>query len=429
MMPGSRDSMGLSGGDGGANAPPAFCCSSSPGRRGFSPANKVRRRSPTSSVVVVLAAIGLASAFTSTAAPAVSAQPGPALSIVSPAEDTVATGVLSIDVAIVPDPRAATVEVFVDGRELCTIARAPWSCKWDAGRDVREHHVRVVATLEGGRRLVANRRTRGLTIAERIDVSAVQVPVLVTGPDGRFVRGLTTSSFQLTENGKPQRLDTLIDESVPLDLVLAVDISSSMQDSMPAVQEALKRLLTRLRPGDMTTLLGFNDTMFVLAERETDPDLRAAAVEGLVPWGGTAMYDATIKGVEMVSSQAGRRGVIVFSDGDDRHSASTRQSAQARIEEAQVVVYTIGFGRGTSAQFRVTLEAFAESSGGRAFFPRGTDDLDEAFTRILDELSHQYVLSYVSDAAKPGAWPRLEVRATCQGCRVRAREGYRAPER
>lgn len=355
-----------------------------------------------------------------------SARPA-ALAIVSPAEDTVATGVVAIEVAVTPDPAAATgMEVFVDGRELCSLARAPWTCRWDAGREVREHHVRVVATMADGRRLVANRRTRGLTIAERVDVTAVQVPVLVTGPDGRFVRGLTKASFELTENGRPQRIDTLIDESVPLELVLAVDISSSMLEAMPAVQDAVKRLLGRLRPGDMTTLLGFNDTMFVLAERETDAELRAAAVEGLVPWGGTAFYDATIKAIELVGLQAGRRGVIVFSDGDDRHSVSDRAAARTRIEGAQVVVYTIGFGLGTSPQFRGTLEAFAEVSGGRAFFPRGTGDLDEAFDRIIDELSHQYVISYVSDAAKPGAWNQLEVRAACPGCRVRAREGYRA---
>ena len=383
--------------------------------------------SPTLALGVMCA---LSSVVGARSADAVVPQAPPALSIISPAEDAVATGVVTIDVAIVPDPRvAATIEVFVDGRDLCTIARAPWSCTWDAGRDIREHHVRVVATLVDGRRLVANRRTRGLTIAERVEVSAVQVPVLVTGPDGRFVRGLTDASFRLVENGRPQRIDTLIDETVPLDLVLAVDISSSMQEAMPAVQDALKRLLVKLRPADTTTLLGFNDTMFVLAERSTDSELRAAAVEGLVPWGGTALYDATVKAVELVGQQAGRRGVIVFSDGDDRHSVSRREAAQVRIEEAQVVVYTIGFGRGTSPQFRKTLEAFAEASGGRAFFPRGAEDLDEAFTRILDELSHQYVLSYVSDAAKPGAWHRLEVRATCQGCRVRAREGYRAPER
>jgi Ca-activated chloride channel family protein len=169
--------------------------------------------------------------------------------------------------------------------------------------------------------------------------------------------------------------------------------------------------------------------MFVLAERESDEALRSAAVEGLVPWGGTAFYDATVKSLELVSQQAGRRGVIIFSDGDDRHSVGRRDESLRRIEEGQVVVYTVGFGDGSSAQFRETLTAFAKASGGRAFFPREASDLNEAFTSILEELSHQYILSYVSDASEAGGWRKLEIKAACEGCRVRAREGYRAPEK
>jgi VWFA-related protein len=94
-----------------------------------------------------------------------------------------------------------------------------------------------------------------------------------------------------------------------------------------------------------------------------------------------------------------------------------------------VVVYTVGFGRGRSARFRETLTAFAHASGGRAFFPERSNALDAAFDSILDELSHQYVLSYVSDATDARDWRRLEVKARCEGCKVRAREGYRVPDR
>ena len=158
---------------------------------------------------------------------------------------------------------------------------------------------------------------------------------------------------------------------------------------MPQVQAAVKGLLARLRAGDTTTLLGFNETMFVLAERESDAALRAAAVEALVPWGGTAFFDATVRSLELVGQKAGRRGIIIFSDGDDRHSVGRRDESLRRIEEGQVVIYTVGFGDGASAQFRETLKAFAEASGGRAYFPRRAEDLDAAFGSILDELSHQ----------------------------------------
>lgn len=377
--------------------------------------------------VCVAATAGLGSLA---AAPQRPAEPTPALAIVEPIPGAAVTGEVRVTVTVTPPPSTVTeVTMSVDGRELCTLARPPWQCAWDAGRDMREHHLRVVATLADGRRLVANRRTPGVDVNESVDVAAVQVPVIVTDARGRFVKGLKRDAFTLRENGRRQRIDTLIDDALPLELIAAVDISASMEHAMPQVQAAVKRLLSQLRPGDTTTLLGFNETIFVLAEREQDPALRDAAVEALVPWGGTAFYDATVRALELVGQKAGRRGVIIFSDGDDRHSVGRRDDSLRRIEEGQVVLYTVGFGEGATEQFRGTLKAFAEASGGRAFFPRRPEDLEAAFTSIFEELSHQYVLSYVPEAPADGSWRTLEVTAACDGCRVRAREGYRAAER
>jgi len=352
----------------------------------------------------------------------------PVLAFREPADGAALVGEVKIVLRLTPaDLAGVELLITVDGRELCTLQRPPWSCAWDAGREMREHHLRAVATLPDGRRLVANRRTPGLDVNERVEVAAVQVPVVVTDAHGRFVRGLTKESFTLLENGKRQRIETLTDDSLPLELVAAIDISGSMERAMPQVQAAVKGLLARLRPGDTTTLLGFNESVFVLAERESDTALRDAAVEALVPWGGTAFFDATVRSLELVSQKAGRRGIIIFSDGDDRHSVGRRDESLRRIEEGQVVIYTVGFGEGASAQFRETLKAFAEASGGRAYFPRRTEDLDAAFGAILDELSHQYILSYVSGAPPDGSWRTLEIHA-CEGCQVRAREGYHAAE-
>lgn len=382
-------------------------------------------------VVSIAIALGAAASGTERQPPAASRSVAGDVTLLirEPADGAAVAGATDVSVSTRPAGRLAQVTIIVDGRELCAIERAPWSCRWDAGANIQEHHIRVVATLDDGRRVVANRHTRGLDVNETVNVAAVQVPVIVTGPDGRFVRGLTRNQFTVIEDGRPQRVDTVIDESLPLELIVAADISGSMEAAMPQVQEAIKRLLVRLRPADTTTLVGFNDTIFVLAERESDAALRDAAVEGLVPWGGTAFYDATVQAIDLVSQQAGRRGIVLFSDGADRHSVGRRDESLRRIQEGQVVLYTVGFGDQTSDAFRKTLADFAEASGGRAFFPRRAQDLDRTFETILDELSHQYILSYVSTADSPGGWRALNIRAACAGCRVRTREGYRAADR
>ena len=256
---------------------------------------------------------------------------------------------------------------------------------------------------------MANRRTPGLDVNETVDVAAVQVPVVVTDAHGRFVRGLKKESFTLLENGKRQRIETLTDDSLPLELIAAVDISGSMERAMPQVQAAVKGLLARLRPGDTTTLLGFNETVFVLAERESDADLRAAAVEALVPWGGTAFFDATVRALELVSQKAGRRGIIIFSDGDDRHSVGRRDESLRRIEE--------GAGRDLHGRVRRRrvgavprdAEGLCRSQRRPRLLPAPDRGSRRRVRAILDELSHQYILSYVSGAPPDGSWRTLEI--------------------
>ena len=110
---------------------------------------------------------------------------------------------------------------------------------------------------------------------------------------GQFVRGLRQQDFELFEDGVAQHVASFVNENAPLDLVLAVDISGSMESALADVKAAVKQLLSKLRTGDMATLVGFNDTFFIAAEREKDRLTREKAVDLLTSWGGTALYDAT----------------------------------------------------------------------------------------------------------------------------------------
>ena len=110
--------------------------------------------------------------------------------------------------------------------------------------------------------------------------------------------GLQRQDFEVLEDGVPQPIVAFANEDSPLDLVLAIDISGSMERALDKVKEAVKQLLARLRPTDAVTLIGFNDTMFIAAEREKDRRAREDAVDQLTAWGGTALYDATVRAVD-----------------------------------------------------------------------------------------------------------------------------------
>ena len=358
------------------------------------------------------------------------ASQAPSVRITAPEKDAIVSGPTKLEVAIEPAEVIRTVQSVaftVDGRQACVVERAPFTCTWDPGDVVRAHHVRVVVNLPNGGQLTDNVRTKDLGFTERIRTDAVLVPVIVTH-DGQFVRGLKAQDFEITEDGVKQPIASLASEDAPLDLVLTIDVSGSMERSLDGVKAAVKHLLSKLRHGDAATLVGFNDTMFLATEREKDQAARERAVDLLSAWGGTALYDATVRSVDLVSKEWGRKGIVIFSDGDDHNSLTSRAEATARIQASDAMLYAVGFGAGaTVTGLRNSLESYARATGGRAFFPQRAQELDAAFDQIVSELANQYVLSYApANPQQDNRWRAIKVRVKSGKYEIRARQGYRA---
>ena len=71
------------------------------------------------------------------------------------------------------------------------------------------------------------------------------------------------------------------------------------------------------------------------------------------------------------------------------------------------------------------MRRLAEPTGGRALFTEKIDELREAFAELLDELSNQYLLGYVSTNTKrDGALRAIKVQVDGHPA-VRGRKSYR----
>jgi Ca-activated chloride channel homolog len=353
----------------------------------------------------------------------------PTIHITAPTEGTYASGPTRLAVGIEPALRSrdvTQVAFFADGRQVCLVPTPPFQCDWDAGERLVEHQVRVVALLASGERLVDTVRTLGLQYSEGVDVDVVQVPAVVT--DGsRFVHGLQQGDFKVFEDDRPQTITSFASENIPLELVAAVDVSSSMTTALPIVKESAKRFLAGLQANDQVTVLGFNDNIFTLARRATDQSARVRAIDRMAPWGGTALYDVTIRAIDLLGRQQGRRSIVIFSDGDDQSSHAPIDAAIARTEGSDATIYAIGQGRAVRASnLQDLLRRFATVSGGRAFFTDDVVKLGVVFDEILEDLRNQYLLSYPAPSTgRDGAWHRIRVEVDGGKYHVRARQGYR----
>jgi Mg-chelatase subunit ChlD len=73
------------------------------------------------------------------------------------------------------------------------------------------------------------------------------------------------------------------------------------------------------------------------------------------------------------------------------------------------------------------LQDLADRSGGRLQYADTLHNLAEAFSKIADELRHQYALSYYpSNSVRDGSYRQIKVRVNRASAIVRARDGYRA---
>ncbi len=352
------------------------------------------------------------------------------LRIVSPTEGTYLVGSARLHAVVEPSSAERDVEkvtFFVGATQVCEVTKPPFECDYDAGESVQPRQIRVVATMKRGDRLVQTVTTKKLDYTETVDVDVVQITAVVTDSQGKFASGLKQSDFKVSEDGVQQKLSSFSDEHTPLELITAIDVSSSVTDALPGMKTAAARFVGGLEPADQVTVLGFNDNIFTLAKRSTDQVVRERAIGRLRAWGGTALYDAVVQGIDLLGRQQGRRAIVLFTDGKDENSHAPMETAIAQVEASDAMIYPIGQGRAVhDKDLQRLLQRVATTSGGRAFFAATPTKLDEVFTEILDDLHHQYLLSYPApDDQRDGKWHKITVVAGGGKYRVRARQGYR----
>lgn len=373
--------------------------------------------------VLTLAAVTLAAA-------GVPGQEGAKIRIVDPVEDAHISGSVRLRAAVEPPNAAADVLFFADGRQVCSVTRSPYECDWDAGTKIAEHQIRVVANLVAGGRAVSTVRTKRSSVAYSVEVDVVQITATVTDGHGHFVKGLPESVFHVYEDRARQSISHFSGDDSPLELVVAIDASSSMAPTVVQLKAAVKEFLAAIPERDRVTLLAFNSSIATLASRASDMAERSNAVDGLTAAGTTVLYDTIVRGIDMLGTKSGRKALVVFTDGEDEGSHVPIEEVTRRLEASDVTLFMIGLGRGrTLSPLKQIMVRLSEPSGGRALFTEKIEELKVAFHDLLEELSHQYLLGYEStNSSRDGTFRRIEL-VVDGHYQVRARQGYRAPSR
>jgi VWFA-related protein len=271
----------------------------------------------------------------------------------------------------------------------------------------------------------------------KVAVAAVNLNVVVTDKNGRFVPGLKESDFEVYENSVRQELSFFNPEVTPITVLLLLDASTSIRPSVDGVKEAAANFVGKLWDGDQAIVGDFNERVRFSTYFTDDVDRLVATIQSLYPSGWTALYDAILLSIFKLESVEGRKALLVFTDGDDSRSVgvgseATKDDAVEGAKFSEVVIYSVGFqgrrGFGGSGVNKGFLKRLSKETGGSAFFPKNIGQLNESFDQIQEELHSQYRMAYVPTLVEQdGTWRAIEVRIKDQpDLVVRTRTGYYA---
>lgn len=315
----------------------------------------------------------------------------------------------------------------------------------------------------------------------RTQIINVVAPTVVQDKNGMFVNGLTPQDFRLYDNDKPQEIR--VDVSFqPIDVVVCLQADAVTQDVLPRVRK-IGPLLENLVIGEQgqVAILAFDHRIRVMQDFTSDGEKIKEALNKINPGSSTAaQIDAVNTGFRMLSRRGKdrRRVLLLISETRDKGSEGRLRDTLLLGEVNNILVYTLNMNRflntltakaqpprpdpippsarpmqggvpqtpTTSAQvqlgnvlpafveiFRTTkgifvsnpAEVFTKYTGGREFGFITQRSLEEAISKIGEELHSQYLISYNPSNKLEGGWHaiRVEVRNR-SGLDIRTRTGY-----
>jgi len=269
------------------------------------------------------------------------------------------------------------------------------------------------------------------------------VPLSVSDGSGKPVRDLTAEDFAIEEEGRRQSIAFLGEPGkVPVEIAVLFDASSSILGQFTFEQQAAVRFVKEvLKPADAVSVFSIGATPKMIKARTTSGEEATAGLMAIPPpvKETTAFFDSVVEAARYLgktADAASRRVLVVISDGEENNSEHHDLKAALReLQKNDCLFYSIN-PTGPSLKLNTIsikgqgyMESMASQTGGKAFVPEKSGDLEAVFRQIAEELQAQFLLGYYStDARADGGFRRISVSVPKHPeVRVRARQGYYAP--
>jgi Ca-activated chloride channel family protein len=263
-----------------------------------------------------------------------------------------------------------------------------------------------------------------------VEVPLVNVDVVVVDRNGNFVTGLQRDHFRVTVNGVPQRITNFSPTDAPITMVMLLEFSRLYGGWFAANATYWGYdFLNNLAAQDWVALVSYDlrtriEVDFTRNKQEVAQHIARMYFPG---FSEANLYDAVLETVERLQDVKGKKSILILASGYDTFSKNTLDDALKRLRQTDITIFSVGVARalmqraddlgylGGSArvgyyQAENQLRAFAEMTGGRAWFPRFEGELPSIFRNIAAMLRNQYSIGFApSDRFRDGKFYKIKV--------------------
>jgi VWFA-related protein len=319
----------------------------------------------------------------------------------SPQSDDIWIGKRKIEIKFrdIDPKKIRSVEIYLDGKFLKDFSAPPYMMDYDFGQIPKNRTLKMLVK-DIHKIVILEREINSYQFddARMVDVAQVVVPVVVTDQNGYYIKDLNKDDFIISEEGVDKEI-TYFDKKgkTKFNLVLLMDISSSMKDKIGDVKDAAKIFLEALiTKKDKAIIVMFNHEVFEDTDFTNNIDELINSLSIAFPFGATALYDAVAYCTKLLKGVPGRNIIILFSDGEDNSSYIDPFTLIKRVERSNSVIYSIG--KRTSfyddIRYQDILKNISVSSGGITFLFDDISDIPTIYREIRRDIKAKYILQF-----------------------------------